>query len=96
MLENMVFGIIFTFKRKKEDGDWGNLYTKQLHNLYPSSNITTIIKSMTMKWGGHVAYIRTMRNTYRVFFGKREGKRTLRRPRYSPIWECNITTDLEK
>jgi hypothetical protein len=34
------------------------------------------------------------RSVYRVFLGKREGKRSLGRPR--PEWEDNIKTDLQE
>jgi hypothetical protein len=31
------------------------LHDEELHNLYSSPNITTVIKSRMMKWAGHVA-----------------------------------------
>jgi len=31
------------------------LHDEELHNLYSSPNITTVIKSRRMKWAGHVA-----------------------------------------
>jgi hypothetical protein len=35
-----------------------------------------------------------MRSAYKIFVGKPEGKRELRRPRYR--WEGNITLDLRE
>jgi hypothetical protein len=43
-----------------------------------------------MRWAGNTA--RMVRNEYRVFAGKLEGKRPLRRPRCK--WEDNIEMDL--
>jgi hypothetical protein len=35
---------------------WGRkLHNEELHNLYPSPSIITIIKSRTMRWAEHVA-----------------------------------------
>jgi len=45
-----------------------------------------------MKRVGHVA--RTGRGAYRVFVGKPDGKRPLRRPRGS--WEYNIKVDFQE
>jgi hypothetical protein len=41
-----------------------------------------------MRWEGHVARIEEMRNLYRMFVRKPEGKRPLGRPRSR--WEVNI------
>jgi hypothetical protein len=40
-----------------------------------------MIKSMRMKWAGHVARIAEKRNACRIFMRKPEGKRSLGRPR---------------
>jgi hypothetical protein len=37
---------------------------------------------MRMRWAGYVAFMGEMRNTYRIFVQKLEGKRSLRRPRH--------------
>jgi hypothetical protein len=52
-----------------------------------------IIKSRRMRWVGHVAQMGEGRGMYRVLVGKREGKRTLGRPRRR--WEGNIKADLQ-
>jgi hypothetical protein len=41
-----------------------------------------------MRWAEHVAYVRKKRSVCRVFAGKPEGKRTLRRLIFR--WEFNI------
>jgi hypothetical protein len=50
-----------------------------------------IIKSMRMRWSGHVARMGEKRNAYRLLVGKPEGKRPLRRPRRR--WVDNIRMD---
>jgi hypothetical protein len=41
-----------------------------------------------MRWVAHVAHMANMRNAYRIFLGKPDGKKPLVRPRYR--WEGNI------
>ena len=45
-----------------------------------------------MGWEGHIAHMGDRRGLYRVFVGKREGKRTFGRPRRR--WEDNIKMNL--
>jgi hypothetical protein len=54
VFENRVLRNIFGPKRE-EDGSWRNLHNDELHNLYSSPNIVTVIKSRRMSWAGHVA-----------------------------------------
>jgi hypothetical protein len=51
-------------------GGWRRLHSEELHNLYASP-----IKSRRMKWVGHVARMREMRNAYSILAGKPEVKR---------------------
>jgi hypothetical protein len=44
VFENRVLRRIFGPKRDKEIGEWKKLYSEELHNLYPSSNIIRKIK----------------------------------------------------
>jgi hypothetical protein len=60
--------------------------------MYSSPSIVRIIKSRRMWWAEHVARMGKKRNVYRLFVGKPEGKRPLRRPRRR--WMDNIKTDL--
>jgi hypothetical protein len=49
------------------------------------------MKSMRMRWAGHVAHIGEKRSAYRILVGKPEGMRPLGRPRCR--WEDNIRMD---
>jgi hypothetical protein len=53
--ENRVPRRIFGPKRNEVIGSWRNLHNEELHNLYCSPSIIRIMKSMEMRWAGHVA-----------------------------------------
>jgi len=53
-----------------------------------------VIKSIRMRWAGHVARMGEERGVYRVLVGKPEGKRPLGRPRRR--WVDNIRLDLQE
>jgi hypothetical protein len=72
-------------------GGWRKLHNEELHNLFFSPSIITIIKSRRMKWAGHVARIEEKRKAYRLLVGKPEGKEPLGRPRSR--WIGNIKMD---
>jgi hypothetical protein len=55
VFENKVPRRIFGPKRDEVTGEWRKLHNKELHDLYSSPNIITIIKSRRMRWAGHVA-----------------------------------------
>jgi hypothetical protein len=66
----------------KGTGGWKKkLHNEELKNLYSSPNIIRVIKSRTMRTAGRVERMEEMRNAYKVFVGKPEGKRPLGRPR---------------
>jgi hypothetical protein len=69
------------------------LHNEELHNLYSSPSIISMIKSRRMRWAGHVARMGEKRNIY-ILVGKPEGKRPHGRPRRR--WMDNITTDLRE
>jgi hypothetical protein len=80
VFENRVLRKIFGPKRG-EDGSWRKLHNDELHSLYSSPNIVTVIKLRRMRWAGHVARVGEGKGVYRVLVGRPEGKRPLGRPR---------------
>ena len=61
---------------------WRRMHNKELCDLYSSPNIIWVIKSRTLRWAQHVAYMGERRGVYRVLVGKPEGKRQLGRHRH--------------
>jgi hypothetical protein len=51
---------------------------RELHNLYSSPNIISMIKSRRMRWAWHVARIQEKRNAYRILVKKPEEATTRR------------------
>jgi hypothetical protein len=76
---------IFGPKRDEVTGEWSKLHNEELHSLYSSPDIIRQVKSMRMRWAGHVARMVEERKVYKVLVGKPEGKRPLGRPRHR--WE---------
>jgi hypothetical protein len=81
VFENRVLKRIFGLKRDEVTGEWRKLHNKELCDLHSSPSMISIIKSMRMRWAGHVAQMGEKRNTYRLLVGKPEEKRPLGRPR---------------
>jgi hypothetical protein len=92
VFENRVLRRTFGHKRDKVTRGWRKLYKEELHNLYSSPIIFSIMKSRRMRLAGHVARMGKKRNAYRLLAGKPEGKRPLGRPRRR--WIDNIQMDL--
>jgi hypothetical protein len=105
VVENKMLRRIFGQKRNQMIGGWRKLQNKELHDLYSLPGIIIIIKSMRMRWVGHVvrngekrnAYIRfdvstavTMKNAYRLLVGNPEGKIPLGRPRCRRLDNINM------
>jgi hypothetical protein len=59
-----------------------------LHNLYASLNIISMIKPMRVRWAGHAARMREMRNAYNISVRKPQKKRPVGRRGCG--WEDNI------
>jgi hypothetical protein len=57
VFENRVVKRIFGMKRNEVTGEWRKLHDEELHNLYSSPNIIRMIKSIRVRWAGHVARI---------------------------------------
>jgi hypothetical protein len=49
-------------KRKEVTGDWREVHSEKLHNLYSSANIIRLIISRIMRWVGHIASMEEMSN----------------------------------
>ena len=88
VFENRVLRRIFGPKRGEVRRKWRKLHNEELNDLYSSPNIVRVIKSIRMRWAGHVARIGDRRV---VLVVKPEGKG---RPRHR--WEDNIKLDFLK
>jgi hypothetical protein len=64
-----------------------------LDDLYSSPNTIRVIKSIRMRWAGHVAR-RGRRGVYRFLVEKPEGKRLFGRSRCR--WKDNTKMDLQE
>jgi hypothetical protein len=64
-------------KREEVTGGWRRLHTEELHNLYSSLDIITMIKTKRMKLAGHIARMGEMVIAYETLFEKNEWKRPL-------------------
>jgi len=69
-----IYIFIFGPRRDEVTGEW-----RRLHNSSP--NIVRVIKSIRMRWAGHVARMGEERKVYRVLVGKPKGRRPMGRPR---------------
>ena len=78
---NRVLSGIFASKTDEVTGKWEKIYNAELNDLYCSPHIVRVIKSIRMRWVGHVARMGERRGVYRVLGGKPEGKRPLDRSR---------------
>jgi hypothetical protein len=91
VFENRVLRKIFGPKRDEVTGEWRKLHNEELHDLYSSPSIITIMKSRRMRWAGH-ARMGEKRNVHRLLVGKLEGKRPLGKQRRRCV--DNIRMDL--
>jgi hypothetical protein len=58
-------------------GGWRKLHNEEIHNLYSSPNIISMVKSRRVRWAGLIARMGERRNAYRLFAGKPERKTPL-------------------
>ena len=63
-------------------------------SLYRSPNIVRVIKSIRLRWAGHVARMEEGRSVFKMLTNKHTGKIPFGRPRRR--WEDNIRVDLEE
>ena len=87
VLENRILRQIFGPKWV-QNGEWRRLHNEELHSLYRSPNLVSVIKSRRFRWAGHVARMEESRSAFKILTGKSTGKRPLGRP--SCRWEDNI------
>jgi hypothetical protein len=74
VFENRVLRKLFEPKMDQLTGGWRKLHNKELHDLYSSPRIITIITSRRMRWAGYMARM-AEKNGFRLLVGKPEGKR---------------------
>jgi hypothetical protein len=55
VFENRVLKWIFRPKKDEVMGGWRKLHNKELHNLYCSPDIISMIKARRIRWVGHAA-----------------------------------------
>jgi hypothetical protein len=79
VFQNRVVRRIFGPKRDEVTGGWRKLHNEELHNLYSSPNIITMVKSRRMRSAGYIARLRKKRNANRIVVGTPERQRLLRR-----------------
>jgi hypothetical protein len=81
---------IFGSKRDKVTGEWRRLHNEELYDLYSSPNIIQVIKSIIMRWAGHVVCLGGKERCMQGF----GGETCWERPRYR--WEDNNKMDLQE
>jgi len=73
---------------------WRRLHNEELHNLYASPNVISVIRSRMIREAEYIAPLGEVRNAYNILVGKPEWKRPLGR-----LWrriEDNISIDLRE
>ena len=65
VFENRILRRIFGPKRD-ENGELRRLHNKELHSLYRSPNVVSVIKSRSLRWAGHVARVEEGRSVFKI------------------------------
>jgi hypothetical protein len=71
VFENRVLRQIFGSKRDA-NGEWRRLLNEELHSLYSSPNIATVIMSRRLRWAGHVARMEEDRSAFKILMDLKE------------------------
>jgi hypothetical protein len=69
VFENRVLRRVFGPKRDEVTGEWRKLHNEELNDLYSLPNIVRVVKSIRMRWAGHVARMGEEREVHRVLVG---------------------------
>ena len=78
---------------KDQYGEKRRLDNEELHSLYRSRNIVRVIKSIRLRWAGHVSRMKENSSTLKTVRGTPTGRIPLGRPRRR--WDDNIRMDLK-
>jgi len=65
---------IFGPRRDEVTSEWRRLHNEELNDLYSSPNIVRVIKSIKMRWAGHVARMGEEMGVYSSWWGNRKGR----------------------
>ena len=65
---------IFGPRRDEVTGEWRRWHNEELNDFYSSPNFVWVIKSIRMKWAGHVARMGEERGLYIFLLQKPEGR----------------------
>jgi hypothetical protein len=69
MFENRVLRRIFEPKKDEVTGEWGEVHSEELNELYCSTNILRVNKWRRMRQVGHVRSLGERRDVYRILVG---------------------------
>jgi hypothetical protein len=74
-------GLLQIFGPKRDtDGEWRRLHNEELHSLYCSPNIVRVVKSIRLRWAGHLARMEESSSAFKILTGKPIEMRLLGRP----------------
>ena len=57
VFQSRVLRRIFGPKRDGVTGEWRKLHNEELNSLYSSPNIVRLMKSLSIRWAGHLAHM---------------------------------------
>jgi len=72
---------VFGLKSDEVTEEWRRLHLEELNVQYISPNNIRVVKSIRMKWTGHVACMGERRAAYRFWAGKPDGESLHGKPR---------------
>jgi hypothetical protein len=87
LFENRMLRRIFESQREEVAGGWRRLHNEELHNLYASPNIISLIKSRRIILAGHVARMGKMRMHTVFRFDNLKGRDQLGDLRVDGFWK---------